>query len=70
METHLDSLFDIEASRLNPILEAVSKMRGAEFLGFSRQEVDGKADTLLCDFNYRTPDGLTGEKTLFVKRCA
>ena len=69
MQTHLDSLFDIEASRLSPILEAVTETAGVEFLGFSRQEVDGKADTLLCDFNYRTPDELTGEAKLFVKRC-
>ena len=69
MQTRLDSLFDIEASRLSPILEAVTETAGVEFLGFSRQEVNGKADTLLCDFNYRTPDGLTGETKLFVKRC-
>jgi hypothetical protein len=65
----LNSLFDIEASRLNLILEAAVGTAGVEFLGFSPLEVDGRADTLLCDFIYRTPDGLTGETKLFVKRC-
>ena len=69
MQTRLDSLFDIEASRLSPVLEVVTATAGVEFLGFSGQEVDGKPDTLLCDFNYRTPDGLMGETKLFVKRC-
>ena len=69
MQTHIDSLFDIEATRLNSILEAATGSAGAEFLGFSRQEVEGKADILLCDFAYRTPDGPMGETKLFVKRC-
>lgn len=65
----MDALFGLEPGRLNPILEAATGSAVAEFLGFSRQEVDGKADTLLCDFTYRTPDGLTGQTKLFVKQC-
>lgn len=64
-------LFNLNKTQLRPLLEVVAGGPVAHFTVKARPAVEGdrSGDKQFCTFHYATPEGKSGEATLFAKRC-